>query len=212
MIVEKIFKLLGDLGVFGLAMWFIQMLLSKSADRKFERYKTELDQKAREFQLFLDTKLEIYKVELNLQNYKATKIYEQQLNIIIDLHKKLTILSRKMAIIPIVLMNNIAEGTIETEKKEIDTVAEAMIAYDNFLLFYQDNLIFFPQNIVDKTNDIIGEYSQTFISYVSKKGTENKITFEQAHTSAKRITNEIKQALDLLTFEFKSLLGVEKHK
>ena len=210
MIVEKIFKLLGDLGVFGLAMWFIQMLLSKSADRKFERYKTELDQKSREFQLFLDTKLETYKVELNLQNYKATKIYEQQLNIIIDLHKKLTILSRKMAIIPVVLMKNITEKTNETEKKEIDTVADAMIAYDNFLLFYQDNLIFFPQNIVDKTNSIIGEYSQTFISYVSKKGTENEITFQQALESGTKITNEIKQALDLLTYEFKNLLGVEK--
>lgn len=210
MIVEKIFELLKELGVFGLAMWFIQMLLSKSADRKFERYKTELDQKSREFQLFLDSKLETYKVELNLQNYKAIKIYEQQLYIIIDLHKKLTILSRKMAIIPVVLMKNITEKTNETEKKEIDTVAEAEMVYDNFLLFYQDNLIFMPQNIVDKTNSIIGEYNQNFISYVSKRGTENEITFQQAFDSGKRITNQIKQALDLLTHEFKNLLGVEK--
>lgn len=210
MIVEKIFKLIGDLGVFGLALWFIQMLLSKSADRKFERYKTELDQKSREFQLFLDTKLETYKIELNLQNYKATKVYEQQLNIIIDLHKKLTVLSNKMAIIPVVLMKNITEKTNETEKKEIDTVSEAMIAYDNFLSFYQDNLMFFPQNIVDKINNITGEYSRNFISYVSKKGTENEITFQQAFESGEKITNEIKQALDLLTHEFKNLLGVEK--
>ena len=210
MIIENIFELLGNIGVFGLAMWFIQMLLSKSADRKFEKYKSELDQKTNEFQFFLDSKLETYKNELNLQNYKATKIYEQQLTIIIEIHKKLTILNRKMAIIPLVLMKNIAERTEETEKKEIDAVSETIIAYDEFLSFYQDNLIFIPQNIVDKINSILNDYSQNVLSYVTKKGTENEITFEQALASAKKIPSEIKQALDLLTFEFKSLLGVEK--
>ncbi len=212
MIIERIFELLGNLGVFGLAMWFIQMLLTKSADRKFEKYKSELDHKTKEFQFVLDSKLETYKIELNLQNYKATKIYEQQLTIIIDIHKKLTILNRKMAIMPVVLMKNINERTEETDKKEIDAVSEAIIAYDDLYLFYQDNLIFIPQNIVEKINSILGDYSQNFISYVSQKGTKNEITFEQALSSAKRITNEIKQALDLLTFEFKSLLGVEKKK
>jgi hypothetical protein len=212
MIIEKIFELLGNIGIFGLAMWFIQMLLSKSADRKFEKYKSELDQKTKEFQFFLDSKLETYKVELNLQNYKTTKVYEEQLTIIKELHKKLTALNKKMAIISVVLMKNIAERTEETEKKEIDTVSEAIIAYDDFLLFYQDNLIFIPQNIVDKINGILTDYSQNFVSYVSQKGTNNEITFQQALTSANRILHEIKQALDLLTFEFKNLLGVEKHK
>jgi hypothetical protein len=210
MITEKIFELLGNLGFFGLAMWFIQMLLSKSADRKFEKYKTELDQKTKEFQFNLDSKLETYKIELNLQNYKATKIYEQQLTIILDIHKKLSILNRKMAIMPVVLMKNITERTEETEKKEIDAVSEAIIAYDDLHLFYQDNLIFIPQNIVEKINSILGDYSQNFVSYVSQKGTNNEITFEQAFASAKRMPSEIKQALDLLTFEFKSLFGVEK--
>ncbi len=209
MIVEKIFELLRDLGIFGLAMWFFQLLLTKSADRKFERYKSELDQKTKEFQFFLDSKLETYKIELNLQNYKATKVYEQQLTTIIDLHKKPAILSRKMAIIPVSLMKNITERTDDTEKKEIDTVAEAMTSYDDFLLFYQDNLIFLPQSIVDKINGIIGEYNQNFLSYVSQRGTKNEITFQQASDSGKKMTNEIKQALGLLTHEFKNLLGVE---
>lgn len=210
--IKEILDLLRDLGVFGLAMWFIQMLISKSADKKVESYKTELDQKTKEFQFILDSKLETYKIELNLQNYKATKIYEQQLSIIIDIHKKLTILNRKMAIMPIVLMKNITERTEETEKKEIVAISEAIIAYDDFFLFYQDNLIFIPQNVVDKLNNILRDYSQNFISCIPKKGIENKMTFEKALSSADRIINEIKQALDLLTSEFKSILGVEKHK
>jgi hypothetical protein len=179
MIIEKIFELLGNLGVFGLAMWFIQLVLTKSADRKFEKYKSELDQKTNEFQFFLDSKLETYKNELNLQNYKATKIYEQQLTIIIEIHKKLTILNRKMAIMPIVLMKNRTERTEETEKKEIGAVSEAIIAYNEFLALYQDNLIFIPQNIVDKISSLLKDYIQNVLSYITQKGTANEITFEQ---------------------------------
>jgi len=92
----EIINLLRDLGIFGLAMWFIQLLLSKSANRKFEAYKTELDSKTREFQATLDSKMELYKAELNLQNYKSTQIYERQLDVIIELHKKLVKLNREM--------------------------------------------------------------------------------------------------------------------
>ena len=79
MTIMEIINLLRDLGIFGLAMWFIQLLLSKSADRKFESYKMELDHKSREFQATLDSKIELYRAELNLQNYKSTQIYERQL-------------------------------------------------------------------------------------------------------------------------------------
>ena len=48
------------------------------------------------------------------------------------------------------------------------------------------------------------------MSYITQRGKKNEITFEQAYESAKKITTEIKQALDLLTFEFKKQLGVEK--
>lgn len=187
-IIKEIFKLLSNLGVFGLGMWFIQMLLSKSADRKFESYKNEL----------------------NLQNYKATKVYEQQLTIIIELHKKLTILHRKMVLMPITLMKNITERTDETEKKELESVADASIAYDAFLLFYQDNLIFMTQNIIDKIYTITSEYNQNFASYFTKRGTKDEITFEQALDTAQKLSTDINQALGLLTFEFKKQLGVEK--
>lgn len=210
--IKVILALIRDLGVFGLAMWFIQMLLSKSADKKFESYKTELDQKTKEFQFFLDSKLETYKIELTLQNYKATKVYEQQLDIIIELHRKLRILNSKMALISVALMKYIIEKTDENERKVNDQFADAIISYDDFFSFYQNNLIFIPQRIIDIISNVLGEYSRNIISYVERRGTENDITFQQAYESSQKITNEIKQAIDLLSFEFKSLLGVEKHK
>jgi hypothetical protein len=210
--IKEILDLLRDLGVFGLAMWFIQMLLSKSADKKVESYKAELDQKTKEFQFFLDSKIESYKIELVLQNYKATKVYEQQLNIIIELHRKLTKLNSNMAIISVVLMKDIIEKTDETERKVQDKLASAIITYDDLLSFYQNNLIFIPQSIIDLISNVLGEYSRNITSYIERRGTENDITFQQALESSQKIISETKQAIDLLTFEFKSLLGVEKHK
>lgn len=208
-IIKEVFKLLSNVGVFGLAMWFIQMLLSKSAERKFESYKNELDQKTKEFQFLLDSKLETYKIELNLQNYKATKVYEQQLNIVIDLHRNLTNLNKEMVLLSLLLMKNITDKTDETEKNEIEQAAKAITTYDNFVLFYHNNLIFIPQKIVDKINDIIGEYSKNFLSYFNQRGTNNEITYEQAFESAKKLSTDINQALGLLTIEFKKQLGVE---
>jgi rhamnose utilization protein RhaD (predicted bifunctional aldolase and dehydrogenase) len=203
-----IIELLRDLGVFGLLMWFIQLLLSKSADRKFETYKSELSQKTQEFQSLLDSKLELYKVELNLQNYKATKIYEQQLSIIIELHRKLIKLNQTMAMMSVALMT-IVESNEVTEKKEVDQVAKAGVCYDDFNAFYQDNIIFIPTNTTNKIDNIIREYSQNFSSYISQRGTKNEITFEQARNIAQKIINEIKPALEQLTFDFRRLLGVE---
>ncbi len=195
--------------VFGLVMWVIQLLLLKSANRKFESYKTELNQKTKEFQFLLDSKLQTYRMELKLQNYKETKVYEQQLTIIIDLHKKLTVLHKKMVLISIALKQRISEQTEEYEKKELESVADASITYDDLLLFYQDNLIFIPQNTVDTIDTILQEYSQNFANYIKQRGTINDITFEQALESESKINGEIKEALNLLTCEFKRLIGVE---
>ena len=111
---------------------------------------------------------------------------------------------------PITLMKNITERTDETEKKELESVADASIAYDAFLLFYQDNLIFMTQNIIDKIYTITSEYNQNFASYFTKRGTKDEITFEQALDTAQKLSTDINQALGLLTFEFKKQLGVEK--
>lgn len=208
---KEIFDLFRDLGIFGLAMWFIQMLLTKSADKKVEKYKTELEQRTKEFQFLLDSKLETYKIELTLQNFKATKVYEQQLTIIIELHRKLTILNRNMAVISVVLMNDIIEKTDISGKKVDDQFASTIVAYDDFLSFYQNNLIFIPQYIIDKISKILNEYSRDIIGFMKQRGTADDITFQQALEASHKISNEMKQAIDLLSQEFKSLLGVEKH-
>src|SRR5690554_7557025 len=118
----EIIELLRDLGIFGLFMWFIQMLLSISASRQFEGYKNDLNKTLIEHKTLFDSRLELYKTELNLQNYKATKIYEQQLSIIIELHKKLLILNQEMAVMIVVRMKNLAEKTSDSEEKDLSQI------------------------------------------------------------------------------------------
>lgn len=203
----EIINLLRDLGIFGIAMFFIQLLLSKSANRKFESYKTELEHKTREFQSTLDSKMELYRAELNLQNYKSTQVYEKQLNIIIDLHKKLTKLSREMQ-----TMTAFAKMIIkDEEREETDRIKNAGEAYNDYMLFYQDNLIFIPNNTVEKLNSIRNEFWSSFNDYTFGRsfGVSNKFTYEKAKEAGERVREKIQPAIDQLIIDFRQLIGVE---
>lgn len=206
----EIIDLLRDLGVFGLFMWFIQMLLSKSASKQFESYKNELNKTLIEHQSIFDNRLELYKTELNLQNYKATKIYEQQLSIIIELHKKLLSLNQEMAVMIVVRMKNIAEKTTESEEKDLGQIAKTGAFYDDFLKFFQQNILFIPQDTADKIDLIIKEYVSNILSLITKKGTSDDLSFEEVNSLSIKLRTEIKEAIEVLKTDFRKLLGVEK--
>ena len=203
----EIINLLRDLGIFGLAMWFIQLLLTKSADRKFETYKTELDHKTREFQATLDTKMELYRAELNLQNYKSTKVYERQLNVIIDLHKKLTRLNREMQTMTAFMKPVINDA----EQEETERIKNAGDAYNDFMHFFQDNLIFIPKHTVDKLNIIRDDYWSSFNDYTFGRnyGIRDKFTYEKSKEAGDRVREKTQPAVDQLITDFRQLIGVE---
>jgi len=203
----EVLELLRDLGIFGLAMWFIQLLISKSADRKFESYKTELDHKTREFQTTLDGKLELYRAELNLQNYKSTQVYERQLNVIIDLHKKLIKLNREMQIMTAILKPVIKDA----DQEETERINSAGEAYNDFMIFYRDNLIFIPKDTIDKLDAIRDDYwsSLNDYSFGHNYGIKDKFTFEKSIEAGKRLREKIQPAVDQLISDFRKLMGTE---
>ncbi len=209
MTIMEIINLLRDLGIFGLAMWFIQMLLSKSANRKFEVYKTELDNKTREFQATLDSKIELYKAELNLQNYKSTQIYERQLNVIIDLYKKLKKLNREMQEMTVFIKPVIKDA----EQEETDRIKKAGDSYNEFMLFYQDNLLFIPQKTADQLENIRNDYFNSYMDYTLGRqlGINSKFTFEKSKDAGNRIQEKVQPAVNQLIIDFRNLIGVEKN-
>lgn len=206
----EIIELLRDLGIFGLFMWFIQMLLSKSASKQFENYKNELNKTLIEHQSLFDNRLELYKTELNLQNYKATKIYEQQLSIIIELHKKLLTLNQEMAVMIVLRMKYLTERTTESEDKDLAQIAKTGAFYDDFLKFFQQNILFIPQDTADKIDLIIKEYISNILSLITKKGTSNDLSFEEVNALSIKLRTEIQEAIEVLKTDFRKLLGVEK--
>lgn len=206
----EIIDLLRDLGIFGMFMWFIQMLLSKSASKQFEGYKNELNKTLIEHQSLFDNRLELYKTELNLQNYKATKIYEQQLSIIIELHKKLLTLNQEMAVMIIVRMKNLMEKTAESEEKDLSHIAKTGAFYDDFLKFFQQNILFIPQDTADKIDLIIKEYVSNILNLIMKKGTTEDLSLEEVQSLGLKLRTEIKETIEILKIDFRKLLGVEK--
>jgi hypothetical protein len=203
-----ILNLLRDFGIFGLAMWFIQLLLTKSADRKFESYKTEIDHKTREFQVTLDSKMELYKAELNLQNYKSTQIYERQLNAIIDLHKKLIKLNREMQEMTIFMKAIVKDA----ESEETERIRKAGESYNEFILFYQDNLIFIPKKTVEQLESIRSDYFNSYHDYTFGRSFEKKdqFTYEMSKEAGNRVKEKIQPALNQLLVDFRHLIGVER--
>ena len=204
----EIIELLRDIGVFGLALFFIQLLLTKSANRKFHSYKTELDQKTREFQVSLDSKLELYKAELKLQNYKSTQVYERQLNVIIQLHQKLVKLNRSMEEMTTFLNQVIEDG----EKEETERIKAAGKDYNDFMDFFQNNKLFIPQSTTEKLEKIRNEYFNSYNDYTfgRKYGIKSKFTFEKSKKAGDRIKEEVQPATKQIIIDFKDLIGLEE--
>ncbi|WP_347156432.1 hypothetical protein [Pontibacter chitinilyticus] len=202
-----VFELLRDIGVFGLAMWFIQNLLSKSADRKFESYKTELDHKSREFQLDLDARLEQQKYELTLHNFKATQVYEKQLSVIDELYKKLILLNSDMQEMTAALQLVIEDP----EKEEQERIKKAGTAYEAFLQFYTQNKLYIPKTAIAKIENVRNDFFDSYWDYTFRRGAApgEAFTYERAKAAGVRIKENIQPAINQLEDEFRQLLGVD---
>lgn len=186
-----IIELLKELGIFGTAMYFIQLMMSKSADRKFEAYKDELGQKTREFQVKLDTKLELYKSELNLRNYKSTKTYEKQLDSILTLNKKLSNLNRDM-IAMTAFMKTIVK---DAEKEELERINIAANRYNDFIKYFDGHKIFYPPKTVEKIEQIRNDFFTSYLDYTlgHELGFKDKETAQKAGRLAVEYKNRYHQ-------------------
>jgi len=152
--------------------------------------------------------MELYRAELNFQNYKSTQVYERQLNVIIELHKKLTRLNREMQIMTAFMKRVIKDA----EQEETERIKNAGEAYNDFMLFYQDNLIFIPKNTVDKIEVIRDDYWSSFNDYTFGRsyGIRDKSTYEKTVKAGDRVREKTQPAVEQLVTDFRHLIGVDK--
>lgn len=199
--------LLKELGIFSIAGGFITYLLNNSSNRKLEAYKAELSQEGKNFQASLDAKLEAHKTELRIQSYKSTKVYEQQLAAIIQLHSLLTDLHVAM----LALTSPIKQVHSDFNKEEFERISKAADCYNAFIDFFNKSKIFFPADLAGKIQAIQVDYYKSL--------NKQKIAFEMQSASAfitaemetaTQIVREIQNALQELTIEFQNLIGLNK--
>lgn len=200
-------NLFKELGIFSIAMFFIQLILSKSADRKFEAYKMELDQRSKAFQNNLDTNLQLFKARMDLENFKSTKVYERQLNVIVDLHKKLVNLNMSMNEMT-ALFKQVRESF---EKEDEERIQHVNASYNEFLRFYEEHKIFLPDNTISSLEKIRADYFSIFLDYTHGKqyGSMDKEARLKMSMTSERMKNDIQPSLKLLIDDFRYLLGPE---
>lgn len=202
----EIIHVLKDVGIFGLAMWFIQRVLTKSAERKTEILKVELDQKTKEFQYTLDNKLETYKIDLAFINYKNSKIYERQLDAILELHNQIKHLNSEMVALSLYIAKSKFEDNEEIKNKIYEKLSHTIKTHDELQKNYINIQLFIPQKIVNLIDNILRNFADNIMNLMEL----NELDKDDILITISKIRKETKQAIDLLSFEFKNLLGVDK--
>src|SRR6218665_845597 len=212
----SILLLLRDLGVFTIAAFFIQQLITKSDKRKFELFKAELDRQAREYQAFLDGKMELYRAELNFHSYRSTKVYDRQIDVIIESHKMLTALQQNM--LDMTPLTQLVLKNFKEEKRRI----KALNSYNAFAQYHSDNSILLPQTTADQIECLITDYRKTFWDYVFTKDSnpesENKEQEKRDRMEKRdklekineKVKKNIQGVLDQLSEDFRRFIAAEK--
>ena len=199
-----------NVGLFGIASGFITWMLNKSSDRKIELYKAQLELESKNFQLTLDSKLEIHKTELGIQSYKSTKVYEQQLASLVELYKLLSDLNFKMVGLTRTFKQIITDFNTE-EQERIKQAAEA--GFD-FQECYRKNKIFFPKNLTDKIDQIQSEYltsyNQHVIAYQMGDG-DKKFLMDEIKKVNETVSNVIQPMVEEIITDFRILIGVQEN-
>src|SRR6218665_476084 len=97
----------------------------------------------------------------NFQNYRSTKVYDRQINAIIDLHKMLTWLHEDM--VDMTLVSRLSWSSQEetekeqkerAEKEEIERKTKVIDSYLALQKHYLDNSILLPKETADKVESL----------------------------------------------------------
>jgi hypothetical protein len=210
------FAFLTNIGIFGLAAFYIQRIIIHSGNTKLAAYKTELDRKTREmqvdldnrskeFQSSLDSKMETYKAELNFSHYKSTKVYENQLNVIKTTYQLLMVLNDNMIILTAVIKHVPSEG--EFQHQQVKESQEAHRAHKEFRDFYVANEIFFTEELVKELDTITAEYIKSYVDYTMHLHFgKDESTFSKMREASMAVENNIPPILKRLKSEFRKLL------
>lgn len=191
---ETIIKILTDLGIFGIAAFFIQKIIENSANKRLEEFKSTL----------------------SIIQTKQTSLHQKRLEIIENLYAKLVELNNSMAILthPMKQISN-RQNFKENEK---GLTEKASSSYNAFNDFYQKNKIYFNENTNDIIDEILNGFHQAFwdcnqFNFYQETGIQDTEHIIEARKKMREsyisVKDEIPKVRKKLEDEFRNMLNVE---
>ena len=204
-ILNRIFELLKDLGIFtiivGFVTYLIQNFIRNYFDNQADLYKTELQKN-----------LQQYKSELEIRSGKVSKFHDRRLEIISRLYEKMS--NVKITLASLTSTLTIKFDDLEKEMRVKDKrQKDAQDSYEDFLKYYHSQRIFIPKEtckIIDELSNqawsVIFDYQWREDYYGPSFPEQNRKIIEEIN---QRIRKNIPKILEVLEDDFRLAVDVE---
>lgn len=214
-IVNDLFPILKDLGIFGLIVWGIQKIISNSSEKKFADYKSYIDMQLMSYKNQYDKQIEEYKSQLKFLNDRLGALHSERLKIIKELNDRLVKLNSAM--VRLASARPVDPDKNKDREIEQQVHSNAQTAYAEYNHFIMYNKIYFEKPFADKLLKIRDEYFNAHWDFFEFKWFENSSSVdEESYRTSRRkvidalrlIREDIPKYIDEIEDDFRLLLGV----
>jgi hypothetical protein len=136
--ITEVLKVLGQIGVFGIAAFWIQKQIDKSANKRLEEYK----------------------LTLSLLQAKGTSLHSKRFEVIETLYGRLVELEFSMK-----TLTNPVKFTPDFEKHESDLVEKSNQAFQSYHIFFEKNKIYFSDDTCRMIHEIRDAFYNAIWNY-----------------------------------------------
>ena len=191
-LILEIIKVSGQVGIFAIAIYWIQKLIDNSATKRLEEYKKTL----------------------SLLQSKETTLHSKRYEVIETLYNNLVDLDFSMR----TLTNPVKFSPPDFEKYEAELVSKANESFQTYHIFFEKNKIYFSEQTCKLINDIRDAFYQALWDYNQHKifkahGIDDKKLIDEAYQnlikSYKSLKDEIPKLRSELEKEFRKILVVQ---
>lgn len=189
--------ILTGLGGSAILAWLVKKIITHFLDKDVQAYKIRL-------QAISDQKLESFKTELRLIEYRSTKLHEKRAGVIENIYQKL-IKTDKLA-------DKFISSAGRVSKAELQILAcEATSCRDDFHEYFKNNQIYFDEQLCKKISDFDDSLVALMIRVEAPNAFTDATSLEMLKAKDESLQKLMTQAhpiRDELAKQFRLILGV----
>ncbi|MEX2477945.1 MAG: hypothetical protein WD357_05880 [Gracilimonas sp.] len=205
-----IYNLLSELGVFSIIIagcaWLLRSIGNHLIDKKFESYKSELDNASSAFQQKLDIELENYRKQLRIDYLKHSRIHEKRLEVMSELYRLLIKLDKNIKNLTAFLRPSTGEDYEERRKREIIETSEV---YQTFKNYFDEKRILLTVETCELIDDLNEKYSESLrlSTFKDRWNIDTKTALQMSDEALEIYERQIPKIKRKLEDEFRGQLG-----